>query len=97
MSNRPTKWRRAIVFLKNVSNPKNWRYTIQGYYRSFIAREYEKLYSEGSLDKALQAAADCPECLANEECAECFCSFKELALSDKICPRHERRKKGISS
>lgn len=63
---------------------------LQGKWRMFIIKEYAKLGGDGAISKAISMAAQCPECAKAGHCLECFCTFEEMALSDKKCPKNEK-------
>jgi hypothetical protein len=71
-----SKWR-----FKNFTLP-NLVYIIQGYYRAFIIRQYNKL--TGIVWKDLPTKImQCSECLGTNP--KCGCPWAELLLSDKPC------------
>ena len=68
-------------FIKNFT-PKNIYYTIQGHYRAFIIRQYNKLVGN-LLDLLPSKIIECGDCLGNHP--TCGCPWVELLLSDKPC------------
>jgi len=66
--------------LKNFT-PKNIYYTIQGHYRAFIIRQYQKL--TGPIASLPNKIIECSDCLGNHP--DCGCPWAELLLSDKDC------------
>lgn len=59
---------------------------IQGYYRSFIDKEYSRLFDQDSIRKLFYKAAKIDSsCLYRKRCLKCGCSIEELIFSDKEC------------
>jgi hypothetical protein len=69
----------TIWQLKNFK-PKNIFHTIQGHYRAFIVREYNKFNNDQKIvDKVVKYS----KCMGN--CKSCGCPLTELILSNKNC------------
>lgn len=67
--------------LKNFT-PKNIYYTIQGHYRAFIIKQYNKMTTT-KLNNLSNRIIECGECLGNHPV--CGCPWVEFLLSDKPC------------
>lgn len=72
--------KRILQFFKNVSNPFNWYYFIQGKLRKKLNKQ-----SLEDVQKAMWYSYRCPSCYENNECQKCFCEFTSLILSNKQC------------
>lgn len=78
--------------IKNLSNPKNWYYAVQGKYRRFVKRQYNKYFSDDNIDDMMFKVSQCPRCFQNGSCIGnegeegCGCNFRELITTNKKCP-----------
>lgn len=72
--------------IQNIKKPKNLIYMIQGKYKRFIKKQYNKYFTQDSIDNMLFKTSQCPKCYQNGSCLECGCDFKELITTNKKCP-----------
>lgn len=61
-------------------------YTIQGYYRRWIKKQYNKHFNQDSIDDMLFKVASCPDCYLNGSCLNCGCPMNEMLTTNKACP-----------
>lgn len=86
--------------LGGITNPNS---IIKGFYRSFINREFSRLFTPTRMEHLFQKASRISDtCLSKGHCQKCGCYIKELIFSDKDCSCRSfmvyiRYSKGISS
>lgn len=73
--------------IKDLFKIKNWFYYLQGKYRTFIVREYQRLFDDNIVFQAINKAAQCPQCHKEGECVVCECRFEDMIFSNKPCPK----------
>lgn len=75
------------TFLSNLTL-SNAIHFVVGHYKRFIYDEFARMYEQDDVEKLLNKAASCPECVNNGFCvnSDCECPIVEVMLSDKPCP-----------
>lgn len=64
-------------------------YFIQGHYKKFILKEYNRLFYDDSVVNLMYKAARCSDCVNNGMCLECGCLTIPKLLSDKPCKKDD--------
>ena len=74
-----------ISFFRNIGII-NAKYVLQAYYRTWIRREYERLFiGQQLIDKEKYKIASCPQCFLDGEMKCCGCDWNQAVLTDKKC------------
>ena len=71
-------------FITNLTI-QNIKYFIQGKYKSFIQKQYNKHFTQDSIDEMLYKVSQCPTCYLNNSAECCGCNFIDMIKTNKHC------------